>query len=70
MNSALFHIARPGDIRDEGRRRGGAGGGGAGMQEAAALAKEMGFGPEFGPQVRSATTTTTAVTLPKILSYV
>lgn len=56
MNSALFHMARPGDIRDEDRRLGGGGrGGSAGIREAAAVAKEMGFGPEFGPQVRSAT---------------
>ncbi|CBJ29318.1 conserved unknown protein [Ectocarpus siliculosus] len=55
MNSALFHSARPGDIRS-GRTAGGLGGGGGGnsgrvgMREAAALAKEMGFGQDFGPQ--------------------
>lgn len=49
MNSALFHMARPGDIRDEGTR---GRGGGPGMREAAAVAKEMGFSQEFGPQVR------------------
>lgn len=54
MNSALFHAARPGDIRSGGL---GVGGGGAGretrsgMREAAAVAKEMGFGQDFGPQV-------------------
>ncbi|CAM9579886.1 unnamed protein product, partial [Scytosiphon promiscuus] len=53
MNSALFHAARPGDIRSGGERAGGLGGGGqarAGMREAAAVAKEMGFGQDFGPQ--------------------
>ncbi|CAM9191458.1 unnamed protein product [Ectocarpus fasciculatus] len=55
MNSALFHSARPGDIRS-GRTAGGLGGGAGGnssrvgMREAAALAKEMGFGQDFGPQ--------------------
>lgn len=47
MNSALFHAARPGDIRSGGLR----GGSRPGMREAAALAKQMGFDQDFGPQV-------------------
>lgn len=51
MNSALFHAARPGDIRSGGL--GGREGAGyrPGMREAAAMAKEMGFDQDFGPQV-------------------
>lgn len=59
MNSALFHAARPGDIRSGGLGGGGGGAGGetrAGMREAAAVAKEMGFGQDFGPQVRTGRT--------------
>ncbi|CAM9383143.1 unnamed protein product [Hapterophycus canaliculatus] len=56
MNSALFHAARPGDIRSGGARVGSLGGRGetrSGMREAAALAKEMGFGRDFGPQAEN-----------------
>lgn len=59
MNSALFHAARPGDIRSGVLGGRGGGGGGVargeirpGMREAAAVADEMGFGQDFGPQVR------------------
>lgn len=51
MNSALFHAARPGDIRSGGMGRRGGGGDRPGMREAAAMAKEMGFDQDFGPQV-------------------
>lgn len=51
MNSALFHAARPGDIRSGGLGGGAGGETRSGMREAAAVAKEMGFGQDFGPQV-------------------